>query len=94
MKKQQPTPKKVPVSRVKYISDSLKYQEARKATGAYGLIMGKNSSPAQKKLGQETMNEAINDRRRADRLDSLVKKATTPKPIMKMKKTLTQMKKK
>lgn len=94
MKKQQPTPKKVTVGRLKQVSDSLKTQEAKKSIGGYALMTDKKSTQSQKDLGHQAMRSALADRDRYSRYDSLIKKATSTKPVMKIKKTVTKLKKK
>jgi len=92
MKQQQPKPKKVPIYRVKQVSDSLKYQEASKTTGGLYSITKKGSTAKDKQSGHDAIRSGISDAKRYNRLDSLVKKAEAKKPAMMMKKTLVKKK--
>jgi hypothetical protein len=94
MKKQQPKPKGVTVGRLKQVSDSLKKQEAKKIASSIGAIKSNKPSADNSKMVSKALNSADSDKARYSRYDSLIKKATAPKPMMKMTKTLTPMKKK
>lgn len=80
MKKQQPTPKKVPINRVKQIADSLKSQ----SEGKYQMAryLAKRDGTSNKKSAESVRsysNSAINDQKKSEKLNTLVKKATALK---------------
>ena len=94
MKNQQPKPKKLPVSKVKQISDSLNREANRKYSGARQLVLKDGlKTPKNVAIYKGATNSAYADVKKAARLDSLVK-AAAPKPRLMLKKTATPIKKK